>query len=203
LKPVLVVQEHLRFYREAMTACLRRQLDDIEVEAGVPDAAGLVEVAERRPLNHAVIEADGVPWDVPALIAAVRGRRPGVQLIGLFKSARPASCDGVVMLPRTAAPEQIAQLVQPGSDGTVPFLLTATTSSERGPLTVQQLKVLALLSLGLTATEVAARLGLSERGVGKSRTAIYAKLGAQSQAQAVANALAAGLLGPAKGSRSS
>jgi DNA-binding CsgD family transcriptional regulator len=44
---------------------------------------------------------------------------------------------------------------------------------------------------------VAARLGLSERAVAKSKTAIYAKLGAQSQAQAVASALAAGLLGPA------
>ena len=62
--------------------------------------------------------------------------------------------------------------------------------------------MLALLSLGLTAAEVAARLGLSERGVAKSKTAIYAKLGAQSQAQAVASALAAGLLGPAAGPRS-
>jgi DNA-binding CsgD family transcriptional regulator len=57
--------------------------------------------------------------------------------------------------------------------------------------------VLALLSLGLTAPEVAARLGLSERGVAKSKAAVFAKLGVQSQAQAVAAALAQGLLGPA------
>ncbi len=65
-----------------------------------------------------------------------------------------------------------------------------------GPLTDQQLRVLALLSLGLTASTVAARLGLSERGVAKSKMAIFTKLGAQSQAQAVATALANGLLGP-------
>ena len=63
--------------------------------------------------------------------------------------------------------------------------------------------MLALLSLGLTAPEVAARLGLSERGVAKSKAAIYARLGAQSQAQAVASALAAGLLGAPTGPQSS
>ncbi len=199
VRAVLVVQERFRFYREAMTACLRQQLDGTEVMAGVSDATGLVELAVGHPLDHAVIEADGVPWDVPAVVAAVRSRRPDVKLIGLFTSTRPVSCHGVTLLPRTVPPEQIAQLVQPGSDRQVPFLLTATTSSERGPLTAQQLKVLALLSLGLTAAEVASRLGLSERGVAKSKTAIYAKLGAQSQAQAVASALAAGLLGPAPG----
>jgi DNA-binding NarL/FixJ family response regulator len=193
---VLVVQERLRFYRESMTACLRCLLDGIEVAPAVSKAAELVDLAERHPLTHAVIETDAVPWDVPALVAALYRLHPSVQLIGLFASTRPVSCDGVALLPRNAAPEQIAQLVQPGSERSAPFVLTATANSDRGPLTVQQLRVLALLSLGFSAADVAARLGLSERGVTKSKTAIYAKLGAQSQAQAVANALAAGLLGP-------
>lgn len=192
---MLVVQERFRFYRQAMAACLREQLDGTEVIAAA-DAAELIEVAEGHAVDHAVIEADGVPWDVPAVVAAVRGRRPDVKLIGLFTSARPAACAGVTLLPRTAPPEQIAQLVRPGAERQAPFLLTATTNSEGGPLTAQQLKVLCLLSLGLTTAEVASRLGLSERGVAKSKTAVYAKLGAQSQAQAVATALAAGLLGP-------
>ncbi len=198
---MLVVQERSRFYRECMTACLRRQLDGTEVMDGVSDGAALIAVAEHRPLDYAVFEADGVPWDVRALVASLRGSRGGARLIGLFTSARPALLDGVTLLPRSAAPEQIAQLVQPGRDREVPFLLTATTSGESGPLTAQQLKVLALLSLGLTAAEVASRLGLSERGVAKSKTAIYTKLGVQSQAQAVASALASGLLGPAQGAR--
>ena len=198
MRAVLVIQERLRFYREAMTACLRQQLDGTEVMAAV-DAAELIELAEGHAVDHAVIEADGVPWDIPAVVAAVRGHRPHVKLIGLFTSTRAVACDGVTLLPRTAAPEQIAQLVRPGPDREVPFLLTATTRGERGVLTAQQLKVLALLSLGLTTADVASRLGLSERGVAKSKSAIYAKLGAQSQAQAVANALAAGLLGAAPG----
>ncbi len=163
------------------------------------DAAALVELAAAHPVNYGLIEVDGVPWDVPAVVAAIRAHRPDVKLIGLFTSARPGVYDGVTLLPRTAPPEQIAQLLEPGPDREVPFLLTATTGSERGPLTAQQLKVLSLLSLGLMTADVASRLGLSERGVAKSKSAIYAKLGAQSQAQAVANALAAGLLGPAPG----
>jgi DNA-binding NarL/FixJ family response regulator len=201
LTAVLVVQERFRFFREATTVCLRRELRDFEVTDGVRDDAELLDLAVHRPVDHAVIEADGVPWDVPALVATLRGHCPGIKLIGLFRAVRATACDGLALLPRTAAPEQVLQMVQPGSDRAAPFLLTATTSSDRGPLTVQQLKVLSLLSLGLTAAEVAARLSLSERGVAKTKTAIYAKLGAQSQAQAVANALAAGLLGPAGGPR--
>jgi DNA-binding CsgD family transcriptional regulator len=151
----------------------------------------------------AVVAADGVPWEVPVLVATLRDRRPGMKLIGLFKT-RPVPCDGLTLLPRTAAPEQVFQLAQPGSYQAVPFLLMATANSERGPLTVQRLRVIALLSPGgLTAPEVAARLGSSERGVAKSKAAIYAKWGAQSQAQAVASALAARLLGAPTGSQSS
>jgi len=180
-----------------MTACLRRQLDDIEVTPGVPDAEGLLEVAAHHPLGHAVIEADRVPWDVAALAAALRRHHPGVKLIGLFASARAVTCDGIVLLPRTATPEQVAGVVQPRSGGRpMPFVLTAAARNEQGPLTAQQLRVLALLSLGLTVAEVATRLGLSERGVAKSKMAIYSKLGVQSQAHAVAAALATGLLGP-------
>ncbi len=199
LSAVLVVQERFRFFRDSMTVCLRRQLDGVQVLEGVADGSALLELAERQPLDYALVEADAVPWDVPALMAALRRHHPGINLVGLFRAARPAACNGVTFLPRTAAPEQVLHIVQPGPERSAPFLLTATTGSEKGPLTAQQLKVLALLSLGLTTAEVAGRLSLSERGVAKSKTAIYAKLGAQSQAQAVANALAAGLLGPAGG----
>jgi DNA-binding NarL/FixJ family response regulator len=193
---VLVVQERRRFYRESMTVFLRRQLRMTQVLEGVADAAGLLEVAAEAPVDHAVIEADGVPWDVHALAASVREKCRGAQLIGLSASSRPTPVDGVALLPRGTTPDQVATLVEPGADRGTPFLLNVATGTGSGPLTDQQLRVLALLSLGLTASTVAARLGLSERGVAKSKTAIFTKLGAQSQAQAVAAALANGLLGP-------
>jgi DNA-binding CsgD family transcriptional regulator len=194
---VLVVQERRRFYRECITASLRHQLHWTAAE-GVPDAAGLLALSAREPVTHALIEADSVPWDVPTVAAAVRAEHPGVQLIGLSSSARPAAVEGLVLLPHGATPEQVAELVEGSSDRPTPFVLSGAEANGDGPLTSQQLRVLALLSLGLTAAGVAARLGLSERAVAKSKQVIFAKLGAQSQAQAVATAVSLGLLGPAK-----
>ena len=70
-------------------------------------------------------------------------------------------------------------------------MLTSSSSSASSPLSGQQLRVLALLSLGMTVAEVAARLRLSEGAVTKAKVAIFSKLGVQSQAHAVASALAA------------
>ncbi len=193
----MVVQERRRLYRESITACLRRFLDGVQVLDGVPDPVPLLEVADRLTLAHAVIEADDVPWDVSQLASALRQRHPDVRVIGLTTAARPSPCSGVMLLPRSASPEQLAELVQPGHERTEPFVLTAASSNGNRVLNSQQLRVLTLLGLGLTAADVANRLGMSERGVNKSKAAIFAKLGVQSQSQAVATALAMGLLGPA------
>ena len=199
LGPVLVIQERRRFYRESMTVFLRSQLRTTEVIDGVADADELLAAAAEGPLDHAVIEADGVPWDVCALVASLRARHRDIRLIGLTVSSRPSPMDGLDLLPRRATPDQVVKLVEPDVDGATPFVLSVATGNGNGPLTDQQLRVLALLSLGLTASAVAARLGLSERGVAKSKMAIFTKLDAQSQAQAVATALASGLLGPSTG----
>ena len=47
-----------------MTVFLRRQLGKTEVLPGVPDADALLALPAEVRLDHAVIEADGVPWDV-------------------------------------------------------------------------------------------------------------------------------------------
>jgi len=197
LTPLLVVQERRRLYREAMTACLKRRLDAFDVAEGVADAAGLLRLAESRHLDHAVIEVDGVPWDVAMLAGSLRRHNPSVQVIGLSASARTSAIEGARILSHVAGPDQVAELVSPGHVHDVPFVLTSGASSGSSPLSGQQLRVLALLSLGLTVAEVAVRLSLSERAVAKAKVAIFAKLGVASQARAVAGALAAGWLGPA------
>lgn len=193
---MLVVQERRRVYREAMTVFLRRQLGKTEVWPGVPDADALLALPGEVRLDHAVIEADGVPWDVGALAASLRRRHRDIYVIGLTTAGRHPPVEGVAVLPRGATPDQVLQLVEPHADRPTPFVLSVASGNGSGPLTDQQLRVLALLSLGLSVSGVAARLGLSERGVAKSKTAIFSKLGVQSQAQAVAAALANGLLGP-------
>ncbi len=198
LTPVLVVQERRRLYRECMTVCLKQQLGTFDVAEGVADAAGLLRLAARRHLDHALIEVDGVPWDVATLVGSLRLHNVSMQLIGLSASARPPAIEGVRALSRAAGPDQVAELVSPGHPYDVPFVLTSGASSGSSPLSGQQLRVLALLSLGMTVAEVAVRLSTSERAVTKAKVAIFAKLGVQSQARAVATALAAGWLGPSE-----
>lgn len=196
--PLLVVQDRERLFREALCACLRHYLPEVEVVDGAAGATDLLELAQRMPLGHAVLEVGLVPWDIAELLSAIRSLRPGIQLVGLGASTRAVAGLGVTVIPRTAPPARIADLVKPGSDRPLPFMLTASAGSGRRTLTDQQLKVLSLLSLGLTGPQVAKRLGLSVRGVAKSKQAVFAKLGTQTQAEALSAALAAGLLGPSR-----
>ena len=113
---MLVIQERRRFYRESMTVFLRRQLRTTEVIDGVADADGLLAAAAEGPLDHAVIEADGVPWDVCALAASLRARHRDIRLIGLTASSRPSPLGGLNLLPRRATPDQVVKLVEPDVD---------------------------------------------------------------------------------------
>ena len=61
-------------------------------------------------------------------------------------------------------------------------------------LTPRQGTVLALMSDGLTAKEVAARLGISERSVRTHISALYRRLGVRGRVEAVALAMELGLL---------
>jgi hypothetical protein len=40
-------------------------------------------LAESRHLDHAVVEVDGLPWDVAMLAGSLRCHNPSVQVIGL------------------------------------------------------------------------------------------------------------------------
>ena len=62
------------------------------------------------------------------------------------------------------------------------------------PLTQRELDLLALLAQRLTVDEMAARLVISPNTVKKHMSNIYVKLGAGNRRQAVAKAIAAGLL---------
>ncbi|MHB1582434.1 MAG: helix-turn-helix transcriptional regulator [Acidimicrobiales bacterium] len=194
-RPAVVVQDRQRLFREALTVSLRHYLDDVEVVDGVPDASALLELARRIPLTHVVLEVSAVPWDLLSLVEALRRERPGLVAVGLSAATRPPAGLALAVLPRTTSPVRLADTLQPGPERVLPFMLSAASGASR-LLTEQQLKVLSLLSLGLTAAQVAARLGLSERGVAKSKQAAFAKLGVQTQAEALSAALSTGLLGP-------
>jgi DNA-binding NarL/FixJ family response regulator len=198
MTPVVITQDRRALFRECLAGALRRELAGFDILIAA-DADGVVALARSTSeLTHAVMEADGASWDLEEVAAQLHEIHPAVTVIGLTAAPRPPLRRGVVQLPKSVSPAKLAELIQPGLDRSEPFLLRASTGGDAGPLTAQQLRILALLSLGMTVPAVAARLGLSERGVTKSKVAIFSKLGVQSQAQAVARALATGLLGPAQ-----
>jgi DNA-binding CsgD family transcriptional regulator len=62
-------------------------------------------------------------------------------------------------------------------------------------LTAQQRRVLALVANGFTNADIAGRLGLSSRTINRHLADVYARLGVDDRAQAVAVALVLGELG--------
>ena len=162
---------------------------------GVSEPDDVLAAARSEGLTHVVLEGDALHLHVDEFLTKLYGIDPSIGVIALGPLGRVSGGTSRA-LPRTASPDQIAELVQPGLKVAPSFVLSAVERSGDYLLTPQQLRVLALLSLGMTVSEIALRLGLSQRSVAKSKATIFAKLGVQSQAQAVAAAMGVGLLGP-------
>jgi DNA-binding NarL/FixJ family response regulator len=114
---------------------------------------------------------------------AARLRRRGVRVVFLGED-RPDSDDVRISL---RAP--VARLVAALAPGAV--------KPRPHPLTEREREVLALVSKGLAAKQVAHYLGISPKTVERHKTRIFAKLGVPNQAAAVSAALADGLVGSA------
>ncbi|HEU0072764.1 MAG TPA: alpha/beta fold hydrolase [Dehalococcoidia bacterium] len=70
---------------------------------------------------------------------------------------------------------------------------TARVARSPGPLTPREVQVLRLIAEGLTNHEIAGRLVVSERTVGRHITNLYGKINARSKAEATAYAIRQGL----------
>ena len=111
---------------------------------------------------------------------ATRLRRRGVRVVFLGED-RPDGDDVRVSL-RAPVAKLVAALA-PGTAKPRPHLLTQ-----------REREVLALVSKGLAAKQVARFLGISPKTVERHKTHIFAKLGVPNQAAAVSAALADGLV---------
>jgi NarL family two-component system response regulator YdfI len=103
----------------------------------------------------------------------------------LFNSIRAAS-RGETLL----RPEIVQQLLSP-----TPIKEEALKPKEQTILTDREIEVLESVARGDTSKQVAHRLGITERTVKAHLTSIYNKLGVDSRAAAVSEAMKQGLLG--------
>ncbi len=165
---------------DAIVAAKVNQPDIILLDMSMPDATGHEVYAEVRrwsPATRAVI-ITGSP--TPALFAQLDGA--GIE--GLFLKNAPADeiCDGIV---RIAMGERVI------SEGAQAAIDAALTSE---PLSTRELEVLQSVANGLTNAKIAERLSISPKTVDNHRTNLMRKLGVNSSASLIVEAVKSGLI---------
>lgn len=175
-----VVQIRQWLLREGVARSLDAE-PDLEVVAAVATAAELAGAVEHhQPVDFAIVDLDGLTvGDVPTI--------RGVRLVA--SAARPA--DAAHVAGRFGIAEVVAH-----ADG-VTGLVAAIRRSPApvaAPLTNREVDVLRGVAAGQSAHEIAELLRVSPKTVDNHKHRIYAKLGVQSQAHAVAVATRAGLI---------
>lgn len=164
--PLVVVHHPRRLLGEAVTAALAASLPAGACLPPVTDPDELRQVAAARPVTHAVVSGGD-----PHLGS-------GIRVLSLRKDTTVERLAGAI-LPAARCPEP---------------LVVSGTDLPGGELTPQQVRVVALLSLGCGVPETARCLGISPRAVARTKVAAYARLGVQNAPQAVAVALERGIL---------
>ena len=194
----ILLQDRRRLLREGVA--LLAAEDEVRLVA-VADAEGVRAAIERDPFDVLVIEVGNVDWSIAELVASVRDRCGSVLVIGLHAgrrsdhatTARTSKID--VLLPYAAGAAALFDAVR----GREPRLQPAPTVERRvlpgrEVLTPREREVLRHISAGLTTQQSAQLLEVSPKTVDNHKQRIFAKLGVQNQAHAVAVGYHMGLL---------
>src|SRR5262245_39103353 len=203
---VLVVDDH-PVVRHGLTAIMGYE-PDIEVVGDAADGEEAVRlILERRPdvvlLDLRLPKLDGVE-----VMRQVRAQAPQVRFLVLttydtdeyIGPALAAGAQGYLL--KDALPDELARGVRAVMRGAAALepevaarLLERMAEGERGDeLSERELEVLRLLVAGASNKSIAAQLSLSENTIKTHISRIFAKLGVQSRAEAVAVALQRGLV---------
>jgi DNA-binding NarL/FixJ family response regulator len=199
-----VVQERHRLLREGLALWITAQ-DDLALAGAVATSDELLALCATESVDFVVFEADAEEWDPLELALAACGRNPGVRLIGTVDDAEtPRGVSAALvstLVERGAGVGAVLAAVRGGSAvgdlRTVERQPRNVPSDLRNLLTERELEILGLIGSGLAAREIASRLQISPKTVDNHKQRIYAKLGVQGQAHAVAVAIRAGLINTA------
>jgi DNA-binding NarL/FixJ family response regulator len=198
----VAIQERSSLLRHGLATLLDAQ-PDIDVVGVAEDDDDVRRLVISTGLDVLVLEAQVEDWDVIRLVAEARRRLPDITCIGLHHGRRsdfalrghpnapsyllPYGCGAVELLgiirgeiePAGEAPAA-ERRVLPGPD----------------VLTPREREVLRHISAGLTTNQSAALLDVSPKTIDNHKQRMFAKLGVQNQAHAVAVAHRAGILRP-------
>jgi DNA-binding NarL/FixJ family response regulator len=193
-----VIQQRRGLLREGLALWIAAQ-DDLELVATAETGPEMLVACEEGPLDFVLFEADAAAWDPIGTADALRRRHPGLRLVATGDD--PVAAHSLVaahapggpcaVLPRSAGIDEVLAAVR---GGPVRVELQLPVPDPRVLLTDRQLEILVYVGMGLAAREIADRLGISPKTVDNHKQRIYARLGVQSQAHAVAVAIRAGLI---------
>lgn len=199
---LLVVDDH-PVVREGLVAML-------DGEEGIA-VAGSAASVEEAILRHAELAPDVtlLDWrlgkgDGVEVLRRVRARAPQARFVVLstfdaeadVRAALAAGAAGYLL--KTAGPEEIADAVRRVARGlrVLPGELAAKLAEAPppDPLTPRERQILTELTRGASNREIAERMKISEATVKDHLTHVFEKLGVDSRTQAIATALARGLV---------
>lgn len=211
---VLIADDHM-VVREGLRTMLEIQ-PDLEVVAEARNGREAVQLAEELAPDVVLMDLRMPEMDGLSAIKALHGSRPEIAVVilttydddayivqGLRAGARGyllkdcsreellnavrVAARGQTVLPPAVAARVVAHLGQP-----------APVAPEEASLSDREREVLSLVAAGLRNKEIADQLGISERTVKAHLAGVFNKLGATSRAEAIARAMAAGLLTEAR-----
>jgi DNA-binding NarL/FixJ family response regulator len=198
----IAIQDRQRLYREGVALVLAGE-PDFEVVATAATAAELVTATAEQPVDLVVLELDVEDWDACRLVAALRQRHPGLAVVGLLPGdddelpARAYQAGVRSVFPRNAGIRAFLRTVRSlpsPSRAKVPADRVVHLDERRPLLSHREVQVLGEIGAGSTTRLVAATMGISPKTVENHKQRIFAKLGVQNQAHAVAVAMRQGLL---------
>ncbi|HVE75503.1 MAG TPA: response regulator transcription factor [Actinomycetota bacterium] len=204
---VVVVEDHL-LVRQSLIRTLTEELGfEVVGEAGRGDEA--IEVITREKPDIALLDIAIPGGDGLSVASQISKALPEIRLVFLTMHdddssvRRAVSLGAAGFLPKTASTEEVVQALQaiaaggsylsPGIAKRV-LAFTEGTGSHTGRLTDRELEILALLAQGRRPQELADEIFVSIKTVKNHLTSIYAKLGVETAAQAVAEAYRQGLV---------
>jgi DNA-binding NarL/FixJ family response regulator len=193
LEVIVLSRSELR--RSGLSAALSSFPDvDVAGEAGDIDTA--IDLLRETGVGNVVIDLEALhSEDVSALRHLGEAANGSVSMVAFGRAdetvVRAAMQFAPVLDARAGVDRAIAALQNPGE------LLPRqrrVTEPEPVHLTARERDVLVALSHGKSAAEAAEELGISRKTIAVHKRNLYAKLGARSQAEAVALALKRGML---------
>lgn len=200
----IAIQDRQRLYREGVALVLAGE-PDLEIVATAASAAELVAATAEQDVDLVVLELDVEDWDACRLVAALRKRHPGLAVVGLLPGdddelpARAYQAGVRSVFPRNAGIRAFLRTVRslPSPSRTaVPADRVVSLDERRPLLSHREVQVLGEIGAGSTTRLVAQAMGISPKTVENHKQRIFAKLGVQNQAHAVAVAMRQGLLSP-------